>query len=114
MSFHVVTVANKSDGYYEILKQSCIQNGCKLTTLGFGEKWGGFVWRLELIQKYLKSISPYDIVIIIDGFDVVMTEHIDVFIDKYNKIGKSITAARGSIVLQKKAEYYLRYVYLHC
>jgi hypothetical protein len=90
MSFHVVTVANKSDGYYEILKQSCVQNGCKLTTLGFGEKWGGFVWRLELIQKYLKSISPYDIVIIIDGFDVVMTEHIDVFIDKYNKIGKSI------------------------
>lgn len=90
MSIHVVTVANKSDGYYEILKDSCIRNGCKLTTLGFGEKWGGFVWRFELIQTYLKSVNPYDIIIIIDGFDVIMTEHIDVFIDKYNKIGKSI------------------------
>lgn len=40
MSIHIVTVANKSDGYYEILKQSCIRNGCELTTLGFGEKWG--------------------------------------------------------------------------
>ena len=90
MSVHIVTVANKSDGYYEILKKSCIRNGCELTTLGFGEKWGGFVWRLELIQEYLKSINPDDIVIIIDGFDVVMTEHIDVFMDKYNKINKSI------------------------
>ena len=90
MSVHIVTVANKSDGYYEILKKSCIRNGCELTTLGFGEKWGGFVWRLELIQEYLKSVNPYDIIIIIDGFDVIMTEHIDVFIDKYNKIDKSI------------------------
>ena len=90
MSVHIVTVANKSDGYYEILKESCIRNGCELTTLGFGEKWGGFVWRLELIQEYLKSINPDDIVIIIDGFDVVMTEHIDVFMYKYNKINKSI------------------------
>ena len=43
-----------------------------------------------MIQEYLKSINPDDIVIIIDGFDVVMTEHIDVFMDKYNKINKSI------------------------
>jgi len=90
MSVHVVTVANKSDGYYEILKKSCIRNGCELTTLGFGEKWGGFVWRLEKIQEYLKLVEPDDIVIIIDGFDVVMTEHIDTFIDKYKKIDKSI------------------------
>ena len=36
MSVHIVTTANKSGGYYEILKESCIRNGCKLTTLGFG------------------------------------------------------------------------------
>lgn len=51
---------------------------------------GGFVWRLEKIQEYLKLVEPDDIVIIIDGFDVVMTEHIDIFIEKYKKINKSI------------------------
>ena len=70
MSIHVVTVANKSDGYYKILKQSCILNGCKLTTLGFGEKWGGFVWKYTQMQKFLKTVDPTDIVIFVDGVQV--------------------------------------------
>jgi len=90
MSIHVVTVANKSDGYYKILKQSCILHGCKLTTLGFGEKWGGFVWKYTQMQKFLKTVDPTDIVIFVDGFDVIMTEHIDTFMTKYNEFGKSI------------------------
>ena len=90
MSIHVVTVANKSDGYYKILKQSCILNGCKLTTLGFGEKWGGFVWKYTQMQKFLKIVDPTDLVIFVDGFDVIMTEHIDEFMKKYNEFGKSI------------------------
>jgi hypothetical protein len=99
---HVITVANKSDGYYEILKESCIRNGCTLTTLGFGEKWGGFVWRLTLIQEYLKSLDQSDIVIIIDGFDVIMTEHIDTFIRKYNEFGKSIIIGISDLNLLTK------------
>jgi len=90
MSVHVVTVANKSNGYYEILKKSCIRNGCKLTTLGFGEKWGGFVWKYTQMQKFLKTIDPTDVVIFVDGFDVIMTEHIDVFMSKYSEFCKSI------------------------
>ena len=90
MSIYVVTVANKSDGYYEILKQSCIQNGCELTTLGFDEEWGGFVWRLKKIREFLKSINSYDIIINIDGFDVIMVNHINKFIDRYKKFNKGI------------------------
>ena len=87
---HIVTVANKSEKYYEILKESCIRNGCKLTTLGFNEKWGGFLWIYEKTQKFLKTVDPNDIVVVIDGFDVIMNEHIDVFKTKYEKFGKSI------------------------
>ena len=90
MSVHIVTTANKSGGYYEILKESCIRNGCKLTTLGFGEKWTGFIWKYEQLQKFLKSVNSDDIVVFVDGFDVVMNEHIDIFIKKYKKFNKSI------------------------
>ena len=90
MSVHIITTANKSDGYYEILKESCIRNGCKLTTLGFGEKWTGFIWKYEQLKKFLKSVNSDDIVVFVDGFDVVMNEHIDIFIQKYKKFNKSI------------------------
>jgi hypothetical protein len=90
MSVHIVTAANKSGGYYEILKESCIRNGCKLTTLGFGEKWTGFMFKYKQLQKFLKSVNSDDIVAFIDGFDVVMNEHIDIFIQKYKKFNKSI------------------------
>jgi hypothetical protein len=90
MSVYVVTAANKSEGYYEILKESCIRNGCELTTLGFGEKWTGFLWKYEKLQTFLKSVNSDDIVIFVDGFDVVMNEHIDMFLQKYKKFNKSI------------------------
>ena len=90
MSVHVVTAANKSDGYYEILKESCIRNGCELTTLGFGEKWGGYVWKYTKMREYLKTIKSDDIVVFVDGFDVVMTEHIDIVMKKYKTFEKDI------------------------
>jgi len=90
MSIYIVTVANKSDGYYEILKQSCIRNGCELTTLGFEEEWGGFVWKYKKLQEFLKTINPNDIVVFVDGFDVIMVNHIDKFITQYKKFNKGI------------------------
>ena len=87
---YVVTAANKSEGYYDILKESCIRNGCELTTLGFGEKWGGYVWKYTKMREYLKTIKPNDIVIFVDGFDVIMTEDIDTVMKKYKKFEKDI------------------------
>ena len=87
---YVVTAANKSEGYYDILKESCIRNRCELTTLGFGEKWGGYVWKYKKMREYLKTIKPNDIVIFVDGFDVIMTEDIDTVMKKYKKFEKDI------------------------
>ncbi len=81
-SIYVVTVATKSDGYYEILKQSCIRNGCKLITLGFGEKWGGFVWKYKKLREFINTIKLDDIVVFVD--------HIDIFMERYKKFDKSI------------------------
>ncbi len=89
-SIYVVTVANKSDGYYEILKQSCIRNGCELITLGFGEKWEGFVWKYKKLREFINTIKLDDIVVFVDGFDVIMVDHIDIFMERYKKFDKSI------------------------
>ena len=101
MAVHVVTAANKSDGYYEILKESCVRNGCELTTLGFGEKWGGYVWKYTKMRGYLKTIKLDDIVVFVDGFDVVMTEHIDIVMKKYKTFEKDIVLS-----VAYECEYY--------
>ena len=44
----------------------------------------------EQTQKFLKTVNPDDIVVVIDGFDVIMNDNIDVFKAKYDEFGKSI------------------------
>jgi hypothetical protein len=68
---HIVTVATESKYYFDYLKKTCSQNGIELTVLGFGEKWKGFAWRLQLMISYLKKLKPNDIVCFVDGYDVI-------------------------------------------
>ena len=88
MAVHVVTTCNKSAGYFEILKESCIRNETNLKVLGFGEKWGGFTWKFEKLHQFLKTIDLDDIVVCTDGFDVVMLEHVDEMMLRYKKFDR--------------------------
>ena len=90
MKIHVVTVANKISGYIKILKKSCKKNNTKLDILGFGDEWKGFVYRIKLIKDYLQHLKKNDIVVISDGFDVVMISDIDELYQKYKKFNKDI------------------------
>ena len=42
-----VTVANKNDGYLNVLDKQIKKSGNNLTILGKGEKWGGFMWKSD-------------------------------------------------------------------
>lgn len=70
----LVTVATHSERYYPYLKLSAEKYGHDLVTLGWGEKWQGFTWRLELIKKYLTTVARDEIICIIDGYDVVVLQ----------------------------------------
>ena len=68
----IVTVATKSSGYFEYLKQSCVKNGAELTVLGYGKKWLGYAWRIHLVDEFIRTLPDNEIVAFIDAYDVIM------------------------------------------
>lgn len=88
MELHIITVANKSKYYFEYLKKSIEKNNGKLTVLGFGMEWKGFVWRFKLMKEHLQKLNKNDIVCFIDGFDVICVNNINNIINKFNNIKK--------------------------
>ena len=69
-----VTVVTHSDGYFDFLIQSCQRHNVDLQVLGWGEKFGGWVWRLNMIRDYYKSLDPNEIVCFIDAYDVIILQ----------------------------------------
>jgi hypothetical protein len=47
---HIVTVANKNEGYFNYLVESCKRNGGKLEVLGWGQEWKGFIMKMNLLK----------------------------------------------------------------
>ncbi len=85
-----VTVATQSDGYFEYLIQSCKRNNIQLDVLGWGMKWSGWVWRIDLVREYLESLCKNEIVCFIDAYDVIMLHDSSViekrFLNSYARI----------------------------
>jgi hypothetical protein len=84
-----VTVANKNDGYLNILKKQITKSGNNLTILGKGEKWGGFMWRYIKISKFLSDLPDNEIVVIMDGYDVIFINDIGLE-DKFKSYNTNI------------------------
>ena len=74
----LVTVATHSAGYFDFLQQSCTRNNIKLDVLGFGEKWQGFGWRMNMVQDYINSIQDdNEVICFIDAYDVIVLRPLD-------------------------------------
>lgn len=85
-NYHIVTVATDSKFYFEYLKESCKMFGKELEILGYKQKWLGFNWRLNLMNDYLKKINPTDIVVFVDGYDVVCLRKLNDLVKKFYEI----------------------------
>jgi len=79
----LITVVTHSDFYFPILKESCAKNKLELIVLGFGKKWKGFTWRFGLLKEYLSTLDPDEIVLVTDGFDVIVL-HTNELLDKFH------------------------------
>jgi hypothetical protein len=90
MKINIVTVANKIEGYLKIYKKTCKKNNIQLNILGFNEKWQGYIWRMEKIINYLKNLNENDIIVISDGFDVILCATEKELYEKYLKFNKDI------------------------
>lgn len=84
-NFHLVTVATKSEGYFQNFHESCVRHGMPLTVLGWGETWRGFTWRFSLVMDFLKTLPKTDIVAFIDAYDVVCLRSKEDLIARFKK-----------------------------
>jgi hypothetical protein len=79
----IITVATSEEGYLRVLRHQLKKSNINHKILGYEQKWGGWVWRTNLLLNYLKSIDPNDIVMVIDGYDVLMVGNEKDIIKKY-------------------------------
>jgi len=86
----IATVATHNDGYLPALKRICEKNKCHLNVIGFGQKWGGWDWRTNKIINYLQKCKMSDIVMLIDGFDVLVLSKPEEIIEKFKKMSCNV------------------------
>lgn len=67
----VFTIATKSEGYFDLLKSSTEKWGYQLHALGWNQPWQGFAWKLELYIEAFKKLPPKEVIICVDGYDVI-------------------------------------------
>lgn len=82
-NIHIITVATKPGGYLKWLEQSCKRNGTKLTILGMGTEWKGYISKYILMNEYLNIIPEDDIICFVDAYDVIMLQNIEILKDKF-------------------------------
>lgn len=82
-SLIVVTYATHSQAYFPCLVESCALFGYDLRVLGFGEKWRGYASRLHTMLSFFKEQRDDQIVMVVDGFDVIMCGPASEAVDAY-------------------------------
>lgn len=88
-----VTVATHSGGYYEYLLESCKRHGIELDVLGWGMKFQGWVWRMDLIRSYYEGLHPEEIVCFIDAYDVIILKDAKEIEERFLETGARIIVA---------------------
>ena len=84
------TVATKEEGYYSLLKQTALENGFSLKTLGWNDTWKGFAWKIDLYLQELKNCQAGEPVVCVDGYDVVVIGDAEEVYNKFIEIGHPI------------------------
>ena len=70
-NLEIVTYATHNEKYFPHLLQSAKRNNLKLTVLGFNTKWLGFIDKFNKFFDYLNTKNNNDIIMFVDGFDVI-------------------------------------------
>ena len=95
-NFHILTLATKSDGYYNAFVESAKKNNIDLITLGLGQKWSGFTMKINLIKEYLNSLPDNDVVVISDAYDVILLQDAKTILEKFYSFNKPIVISRDA------------------
>lgn len=87
---HFITVATNPQHYFYSMKESAKRNNIKIEILGWGKKWGGFIWRFKLMKDRLRQLPKKDIVMFFDAYDIIFMKNEKeiekIFLEYGNKI----------------------------
>ncbi|VBB17562.1 hypothetical protein YASMINEVIRUS_24 [Yasminevirus sp. GU-2018] len=113
MKLSVITIATHYDAYLAPLEEIAKKKGIVIEIIGLGQKWQGFTWITELAMNHIKEHhnDPDDIVMIIDGFDVLLLGSPDEILEKYKSFNKDIVFSTEIPQSQPNPNYIVNIVY---
>ena len=80
---YYVTYATHSFGMFEELVNN--EFNIKITVLGYGKKWNGFMDKINGVMKFSKTINDNDIIVFIDGFDSKVNKNTSGLLNEFYK-----------------------------
>lgn len=85
--FHVCTVAthDKNENLSKLIR-SCRLHGIKLEILGMNRPWYGNGTKYLYVMEYLNTLQDHEIVLFVDGFDVLILADKKEILDKFLKL----------------------------
>jgi hypothetical protein len=93
MQSHVITYTTHNQGSFNELINN--EYGIKVKVLGWGEKWEGFMSKVYSVYNYIKTLPDEDIIIVVDGFDVIINKPIEVILERFYKLNTDILVSKG-------------------
>ena len=103
---HLITIATHNEGYYNALKESANKNEYNLITLGWGQKWEGFIMKYKLLMENINKYNDNDIIILIDAYDVIVVDNINIAIEKFKKFNIPILLSKDGQIKNTGFNYF--------
>jgi len=104
-NFKLLTVATESLKAENLIK-SCEVHGLELEMLGVGEPWEGGVMadgpggghKVHYLRSRLRNVDDHDIVMFVDGYDVVINDNQNELIKRFKQFGADVVFAAEPII----------------
>jgi hypothetical protein len=99
MQVHVLTVGTNQSKMWA-LEQSAKAHGITYLNLGRNVKWGGGTMeaqgggqKINLVRNHLESLHDGDVVLFVDGYDVIINDTLPTILERYEDMGADIIFA---------------------
>lgn len=106
---HVCTVATKNTSGFENLKKSCKSVGLRLTALGMGEEYSGNYVKLIWTKKFISTLAKDDILLFIDGYDVIILADEQEILDKFTEMNAQFIIGAEPVLYPSKHRILVNY-----
>ena len=69
---------------------SARENGLEVDVVGMGERWSGWGQKLRAFHDYVRSLSPQDIVMCVDAYDIAFTADAPRILSSFARVSSPI------------------------